>query len=341
MLVVWTGVRPVDHPDHRSSGATPEGRPEHHRQRGRRVPTLQRRPRPHRTGRMARPMPAARRLGARREAADAVARRARRRTRPGRGSSSCPGLSVRAVAAVAATVVKSVDRLPGNRNQYVTVTFRGRPSPGWRRGSTSSPMRDTPPGTATRRSARGGVSMCRQADSRPPPAARGRECRADEHQRADRHGRPCRIALPLPRRGYRRRGAITAGPLRSHKNVTVTFLRRPDGRAGDEGGGPGRSPRPCETADGRTATSRPEAEDRVGADRARRMRGRSSAGSESARRGSHAARRGANNTRRTTRRATRCSGVHRRRESANRDIGREHQDHRRRSPGHGAHHYCR
>lgn len=155
------------------------------------------------------------------------------------------------------------------------MTFRRRPSPGWRRGPTSSPMRDTPPGTATRRSARGGVSMCRQADSRPPPAARGRECRADEHQRADRHGRPCRIALPLPRRGYRRRGAITAGPLRSRKNVTVTFLRRPDGRAGDEGGGPGRSPRACEAADGRTATSRPEAEDRVGASRFARRTTRS------------------------------------------------------------------
>ncbi len=95
-------------------------------------------------------------------------------------------------------------------------------------------MRDTPPATATRRSAGGGVSMCRQADSRPPPAARGRECRADEHQRADRHGRPCRSVLPLPRRGYRRRGAITAGPLRSHKkrhcDVFTTAGRTSRGR---------------------------------------------------------------------------------------------------------------
>ncbi|SUE14161.1 Uncharacterised protein [Rhodococcus gordoniae] len=159
-------------------------------------------------------------------------------------------------------------------------------------------------------------------------------------RRSARSTLPERVATAAPRISTQRRDHSRTF-LWSHKNVTVTFLRRPDGRAGDEGGGPGRSPRACETADGRTATGRPEAEDRVGADRARRMRGRSSVGSGSARRGSHAARRGANNTRRTALRATRRCGVHRRRESANQDVGREHQDHRRRSPGHGTHHYCR
>ena len=81
MPVVRSTIRVLDPADHRSSGAAPERRPEHRRQRGGRVPPVQRRSGSHRSGGVVRRMPAAARLDAPGRASGHAAARAGRRTR--------------------------------------------------------------------------------------------------------------------------------------------------------------------------------------------------------------------------------------------------------------------